>query len=126
MGTAEQPVVLTSGDVRYLEQVKAALDRSGILAWILACQTTREDLKRAPGAGMVGSVTARLIVESKSLAEAYAVLEALSDKTSNEGGLPPVETAVDWDAAEATCPGCMARFKTAGVERCPECGLLLQ
>jgi hypothetical protein len=126
MGTAEQRVVLTIGDVRYLEQVKAALDETGVLAWIVACQTTREDLQREPGDGMVGSVTARLIVESESLAEAYAVLEALSDKTSNESELPPVETAVDWDAAEATCPGCMARFKTAGGERCPECGLLLQ
>jgi tRNA(Ile2) C34 agmatinyltransferase TiaS len=38
-------------------------------------------------------------------------------------GLPVVDAAVDFDAEESSCPACGHAFKTAGVTRCPDCGL---
>jgi hypothetical protein len=33
------------------------------------------------------------------------------------------DVVCDRDAEETTCPACLTPFKTAGITRCPECGL---
>lgn len=38
-------------------------------------------------------------------------------------GLPLQDHTADLDAEETACPACQATFRTAGVTRCPECGL---
>lgn len=38
-------------------------------------------------------------------------------------GLPLQDNQADFDAEETSCPACMTPFKTAGVTRCPECGI---
>ncbi|MCA8949975.1 MAG: hypothetical protein KDE27_10765 [Planctomycetes bacterium] len=38
-------------------------------------------------------------------------------------GLPVRDSQADFDAEETSCPACMSTFRTAGITRCPECGL---
>jgi hypothetical protein len=38
-------------------------------------------------------------------------------------GLPLQDHTADLDAEETSCPACLTTFRTAGVTRCPECGL---
>lgn len=38
-------------------------------------------------------------------------------------GLPVRDIVCDLDAEETQCPACLTKFATAGVTRCPECGL---
>jgi hypothetical protein len=38
-------------------------------------------------------------------------------------GLPVRDIAVDLDAEETQCPACLTKFKTAGRQTCPDCGL---
>jgi hypothetical protein len=38
-------------------------------------------------------------------------------------GLPVRDVVCDFDADETQCPACLTTFVTAGVTRCPECGL---
>ena len=38
-------------------------------------------------------------------------------------GLPTCDVVLDLGAEETQCPACLARFKPAGHERCPDCGL---
>ena len=47
------------------------------------------------------------------------------DRMVKREGLPLLDAQADFDAEETTCPACMTPFKTAGVTRCPECGLNL-
>ncbi|MFT4514487.1 MAG: hypothetical protein ACI89X_000044 [Planctomycetota bacterium] len=38
-------------------------------------------------------------------------------------GLPVRDIVCDLNAEETQCPACLTKFATAGVTRCPECGL---
>jgi tRNA(Ile2) C34 agmatinyltransferase TiaS len=38
-------------------------------------------------------------------------------------GLPVRDIVTDLDAEETQCPACLTKFKTAGVTKCPDCGL---
>lgn len=38
-------------------------------------------------------------------------------------GMPVREVVADFEAEETQCPACLTKFRTAGVERCPDCGL---
>jgi hypothetical protein len=38
-------------------------------------------------------------------------------------GLPVRDVVADFTAEETQCPACLAKFRTAGVTRCPDCGL---
>ncbi|HEX5052172.1 MAG TPA: hypothetical protein VFZ65_10400 [Planctomycetota bacterium] len=40
-------------------------------------------------------------------------------------GLPLRDVTADLDAEETQCPACLTVFRTAGVVRCPDCGLKL-
>lgn len=46
----------------------------------------------------------------------------LEDMTRRQG-LPVRDAVVDLDAEETQCPACLTTFRTAGVDRCPDCGL---
>ena len=37
--------------------------------------------------------------------------------------MPVRDIVCDLDAEETQCPACLTTFATAGVTRCPECGL---
>ena len=39
-------------------------------------------------------------------------------------GLPVRDEVADFDAEETSCPACLTPFRTAGVSRCPECGIV--
>lgn len=45
------------------------------------------------------------------------------DRLVAREGLPVRDMVCDLDAAETQCPACLATFATAGVTRCPDCGL---
>lgn len=38
-------------------------------------------------------------------------------------GLPVRDLVADFNAEETQCPACLAKWKTAGTVRCPDCGL---
>ena len=38
-------------------------------------------------------------------------------------GLPVRDIVCDLNAEETQCPACLTMFATAGITRCPECGL---
>lgn len=46
------------------------------------------------------------------------------DQMVKREGLPLRDSQADFDAEETTCPACLSKFKTAGVTRCPECGIV--
>jgi len=45
------------------------------------------------------------------------------DQMVKKEGLPLRDVQADFDATETSCPACLTPFATAGVTRCPECGL---
>ena len=45
------------------------------------------------------------------------------DAMTRKQGLPVQDIVCDLDAEETQCPACLATFTTAGVTRCPHCGL---
>ena len=45
------------------------------------------------------------------------------DAMTAQQGLPVRDIVCDLDAETTQCPACLATFATAGVTRCPECGL---
>ncbi len=55
----------------------------------------------------------------RAMALHHAHLEAMVKKQ----GLPVRNVVADLDAEETQCPACLTKFKTAGVTRCPDCGL---
>ncbi len=45
------------------------------------------------------------------------------DAMTRRQGLPVRDVVCDLDAEETQCPACLATVATAGVSRCPDCGL---
>jgi hypothetical protein len=64
-----------------------------------------------------------LAVASTDAARAMALHRAHLERMVRKEGLPVRDVVADFDAEEAQCPACLTKFKTAGVSRCPDCGL---
>lgn len=64
-----------------------------------------------------------LAVASADIERATKVHERHLENMVRREGLPVRNAHADFDAEETTCPACTTTFKTAGVTRCPECGL---
>ncbi|MEO6595775.1 MAG: hypothetical protein ABIP94_13570 [Planctomycetota bacterium] len=54
-----------------------------------------------------------------------AVHQQHLDHMVTREGLPLRDVTADLDADETQCPACLTTFQTAGVTRCPDCGLKL-
>src|SRR5258707_863745 len=104
--------VLVHGAFDYLREVKMALERSGIAAWIEPWpNTTREDLRSdGSDSGVPRSIRARLVVADQDFAKATAIHEAHLDSMVATNGLPRVNAVSEPDAEAASCPACNARF----------------
>ena len=90
----------------------------------IAMELTKADIKVVTGP-LPGGWEARawLAVASGEAERALAIHQRYLDRMVEREGLPLRRDAADFDAEETTCPACMTPFKTAGVDRCPECGL---
>ncbi len=55
--------------------------------------------------------------------KAKRVLKELSERGMTDQDRDAMETVVDFDADETTCPACGHAFPPAGVSACPDCGL---
>lgn len=77
-----------------------------------------------PGGGW--EQRAWLAVASTDKARAQAEHQRHLDRMVEREGLPLRDSMANLDAEETECPACMTKFKTAGVERCPDCGLNFQ
>lgn len=64
-----------------------------------------------------------LAVASQDAAKAMALHHAHQEQMVRRQGLPVRNVTADLDAEETQCPACLTKFKTAGVSRCPDCGL---
>lgn len=64
-----------------------------------------------------------LAVASQDASKALAIHSAHQEQMVRRQGLPVRNVTADLDAEETQCPACLTRFKTAGVTRCPDCGL---
>jgi hypothetical protein len=103
--------VLLQGNTEYLREIKALFEAGGVKAWTGPLPDTGWGTK------------AWLAVARPDTQRAMQLYEAHLDAMVDNSGLPRVESTVDLDAEEATCPACQTPFKTADAERCPECGL---
>jgi hypothetical protein len=64
-----------------------------------------------------------LAVASADMQRAVATHQQHLDRMVAREGLPVHDQVADLDAEQTSCPACQATFRTAGVTRCPECGL---
>jgi hypothetical protein len=105
--------VLFQGKADYLREIAQQLTDEGI------------QVASGPIPGSGWEQRAWLAVASADSKRALAVHQRHLDRMVEREGLPLRETVCDLDAEETQCPACMATFKTAGVTRCPSCGLNL-
>jgi hypothetical protein len=103
--------ILFQGKADYLKEIAERLTAAGI-----KCTTGP-----LPGGGW--EQRAWLAVASKDTERATAEHQRHLDHMVEREGLPLRDSMADLDAEEAECPACMTKFKTAGVTRCPDCGL---
>ena len=103
--------VLFQGKADYLREIAEQLTSEGI----------RSVSGPVPGGGW--EPRAWLAVASNELQRAIAVHQRHLDRMVEREGLPLTDSVADLDADETACPACSTKFKTAGVTRCPECGL---
>lgn len=104
---------LFQGKADYLREIAEVLKTAGI----------RSSSGPLPGSGW--EPRAWLAVASEDTERAMQVHQRHLDRMVRREGLPIVDRAVDFDAEESSCPACGFTFKTAGVTRCPDCGLKL-
>jgi uncharacterized protein (UPF0212 family) len=64
-----------------------------------------------------------LAVASTDAARGIALHEEHLEKMVRDQGLPVRNVKVDLDAEQTQCPACLTTFATAGVDKCPDCGL---
>ena len=64
-----------------------------------------------------------LAVAGPDVERALALHRAHLEEMVRKEGLPVRDAVVDLDAEETQCPACQTTFRTAGVTRCPDCGL---
>ncbi len=105
--------VLFQGKADYLREIAEQLAAEGI------------KVVSGPLPGSGWEQRAWLAVASTDAQRAMAVHQSHLDHMVTREGLPLRETVCDLDAEETQCPACLTTFKTAGVTRCPECGLNL-
>ena len=66
-----------------------------------------------------------LAVAGPDVSRAMELHRAHLEHMVRKQGLPVRDVVCDLDAEETQCPACLTTFKTAGVTRCPDCGLAL-
>jgi tRNA(Ile2) C34 agmatinyltransferase TiaS len=66
---------------------------------------------------------AGLAVASRDLHASQKLYDEHTHREVDAGTKQRADVAADFDAAETECPACGTRFKTAGAERCPDCGI---
>jgi hypothetical protein len=66
-----------------------------------------------------------LAVAGPDVSRAIELHRAHLEQLVRQQGLPVRDVVCDLDAEEAQCPACLTKFATAGVTRCPDCGLAL-
>ena len=103
--------VLFRGKADYLREIAQQLTDAGI----------RSVSGPLPGGGW--GPQAWLAVAGTDTERAMEAHQRHLDRMVQREGLPLLDRAADLDADETSCPACTATFKTAGVTRCPECGL---
>lgn len=103
--------VVFRGKADYLREIAQQLSDAGI----------RSVSGPLPGAGW--GTHAWLAVASTETQRALATHQRHLDRMVEREGLPLQDHVADLDAEETACPACMTPFRTAGVTRCPECGL---
>ncbi len=64
-----------------------------------------------------------LAVASTDAQRAIAAHQRHLDEIITRQGLPVRDIVADFNAEETQCPACLAKWKTAGTTRCPDCGL---
>lgn len=64
-----------------------------------------------------------LAVAGPQVAQAMDLHRAHLEQMVRKEGLPVRDVVADFEAEETQCPACLTKFKTAGVDRCPDCGL---
>lgn len=103
--------VVFHGKPDYLREIAQQLAEAGI----------RSVSGPLPGGGW--GTRAWLAVASADAKRAIETHQAHLDRMVEREGLPLRDVAADLDAEETACPACDTVFRTAGVTRCPECGL---
>lgn len=102
--------VVFQGKAEYMREIAAHLQDEGI--------------KVASGPIPGGwEPKAWLAVASADTQRAIEIHQRHLDAMVTREGLPLRNEACDFDAEETQCPACLTTFKTAGVTRCPDCGL---
>ena len=102
--------VLLQGKADYMREIAQLLDAAEI-------RTCTGPLPGSWGAN------AWLAVASEHSQRAVEVYQRHLNRMLSREGLPVREVVCDFDATETQCPACLTTFATAGVTRCPECGL---
>ncbi|MBX3464297.1 MAG: hypothetical protein KF830_14090 [Planctomycetes bacterium] len=103
--------VVFRGKADYLREIAQQLADAGI----------RSVSGPLPGGGW--GAQAWLAVAGPDTQRALDAHQRHLDRMLEREGLPRRDQVADLDAAETECPACMAKFPTAGVSRCPDCGL---
>lgn len=103
--------VVFRGKTEYMREIAQQLTDAGIRS------------VSGPLPGGAWGTYAWLAVASTDTARAIAAHEQHLDRMLAREGLPQQNHAADLDAEETACPACQTVFRTAGVTRCPECGL---
>jgi hypothetical protein len=102
--------VVFQGKADYLREISAQLTNAGI----------KVVTGPIPGGW---EPRAWLAVASADAQRAIATHQQHLDEMVTREGLPLRDEVCDFDAEETQCPACLTKFKTAGVTRCPDCGL---
>lgn len=111
----EEPAIVAQGAHEPLEEMREALERSGVSAEIL----------RPPGKPDGGWGTQFwLAVASQDRERARHVLRSYWAGDLDSRVVEAAEREVDLDAEQAVCPACQASFQPQSGQ-CPECGLRL-
>ena len=102
--------VLFQGKADYLREIAQVLEAGGV---------------RTATGGVPGGWEPRawLAVASEDAPRAVELHRAHLEQMVAREGLPVHDVVSDFDAEETQCPACLTKFKTAGVTRCPDCGL---
>lgn len=111
MNVPEGMRVILQGKVDYMREIAQLLDAADI----------RTCSGPVPGGGW--GTSAWLAVASRDIDRAMLVFKNHNDRMLAREGLPVRDVVCDFDADETECPACLTKFRTAGVSRCPECGL---
>lgn len=99
------------GTASWVREVQQILEREGVRAYT------------GPVPSACGT-KAWLAVAKTDLSRARAAYDSHLDRMlQTEAERRAVQSVADLDAPETICPACEAKFATAGVDRCPECGL---